>query len=178
MNEQAQKLMIALVKLQGSVKLYGRDHDEALGRYVDELMPFGPYAFRAVEAGPREHDVWPAMKELIDESRNLQNLDRARTAVDAATTGQTPVAKFINAVSKSPAGGDKYVSSWLNPTVNCAFTNREILTTRVGVERLKRDWGKLLILNGVQVEYDPIQDERLSIHVEGLYRDGKLRRPA
>ena len=172
------RLLQALTKLQLETKTYGRDTDDALVDYADALASFDKFALLAITAWPLEHTEWPALKELVDSARFIQGQYRAQNAVDAATSGGTPVAQFIQAVTESPAGGKKYVASWLNSTVNCAFTDNAILTTQLGVERLRRDWGKVLGKFGVRVEYDEIQDERLTMHVEGLYQDGKLRRPA
>ena len=172
------RILGALVKLQGQTKTYGKSTDDAITGYVEALLPFGKFSLLAITAWPLEHTDWPALKELVDASRHLQDQFRAEAAVDAATSGFTPVARFIHAVNDSPAGGKKYVSSWLNPNVNCAFTDTAVLTTSEGVNRLRRDWSSLLSKFGVRVEYDDIQDERLTMHVEGLYQDGKLRRPA
>lgn len=172
------RILTALVKLQGQTKTYGKSTDDAIAGYVQALAPFDKFALLAITAWPLEHTEWPALKELVDSARFIQDQYRAQNAVDAATSGGTPVAQFIQAVTDSPAGGRKYVASWLNSTVNCAFTDNAILTTQLGVERLRRDWGKVLGKFGVRVEYDEIQDERLTMHVEGLYQDGKLRRPA
>lgn len=170
------RLLQALTKLQLETKTYGRDTDDALVDYADALAPYGKHALMAVAAWPLEHTEWPALKELLDLTKSVISEYRSVNAMNYVRGLDTPVGKFVDAVSKSQSGGAAYVASWLNASVNCAFTDRIIFTTSYGSERLNRDWGKLARSMGVSIEPDPHQDERLTMHVEGLRSEGKLGR--
>lgn len=114
---------------------------------------------------PTENDIHVACAKKIEFRarllRELESMNRraeqpmpegARIAPDSEA-----VVTFIARVKAKM--GEPYVSSWLSERT-CAFTDKVVLTTGLGAERLTRDVGNIATECGVKIAHDPLVTER------------------
>lgn len=169
------EIVEALIALKGSVRDFGKASEETIQRYAEELVPHGKYAVFAIKAWPLEHDEWPTLSEIVGATQATIAAFRQQAATDAASSGDSPVKKFVAAVRRSQSGGDGYVTSFLTPGVNCRHSHNALASYSYGAERITRDFGELAKSLGVSIVYDPACDEMLTMHVQELRRTGRLK---
>lgn len=170
------QILHALTVMKGSIEHYGKATPEVLAEYTEQLSRFGPHAVFAIKGWTLKNDVWPPLPALLRLAQEAE--DGAREAAEAAArTGrpETPVQRFVAAVRNHPKGGAGYVKAFLTPGANCRHSHAILFTYAYGRERIARDFGDLARKMGVTIEHDPFCDEMLTMHNDGLRRDGRIR---
>lgn len=116
-----------------------------------------PVALTALDLWPRRSEWFPTEKELRDlleeVSAEAEREAMARGKTDGGLYRQ-PVGTTMQFVERVRAvRGEGYCKSWLAGGITCFFSNTRIFTTRIGVERLSRDFGALAEEMGVEIRY-------------------------
>lgn len=125
---------------------------KALNEYPEHV------ALTALDVWPRRSEWFPTEKELRDLCEEIAS----QSALEAAARGSVggglykhPVGNTVAFVSEvRKLRGDDYAKSWLAGGITCLFTANTIRTTRIGEERLNRDFGALAQHMGIKIARD------------------------
>lgn len=137
---------------------------KALNEYPETV------AMTALDMWPRRSEWFPTEKELRDLCEEIAS----QAAIEAAARGSVggglynyPVGNtvpFVREVTK--LRGEDYAKSWLAGGITCLFSANTIHTTRIGEERLNRDFGLLAQHMGIEIERDDTCSKMLAAYCD------------